>query len=134
MKVLYLFLCESAREGSDERLDAGGVFRRLYAPGFPAEHGATLVVGIEWDDGESGDQPFRIDLLDPGRSPVLTASGHTTVPVDREANAPPPLSRLVLPIERMVFPAPGRYEVELTLGEERAAGTPLYLIEDASGG
>lgn len=130
MKVLYVFLCESAREGTDERLDADGIFRRLYAPGFPAEHQATLVIGVEWDGEESGDVPFKIDMLDPGHSPILTASGHTTVPAIREPNAPPPLSRLILPIDRMVFPVPGRYEFELTFGDERISGAPLYLIED----
>jgi hypothetical protein len=134
LKVLYLFVCDSAREQPDERLDVEGIFRRLYAPGFPAEHQATLVVGIEWDGGESGDQPFRLDLLDPDRSPVLTASGHTRVPVEREPGAPPPLSRLVLPIDRMVFPAPGRYEFELTLGDQSVAGAPIYLIHDAPPG
>jgi hypothetical protein len=130
VKALYVFLCEGAREHTDERLDVSGIFRRLYAPGFPAEHGATLVIGIEWDGDEVGDIPFKIDLLDPGHSPILTASGHTTVPTAREPNAPPPLSRLVLPIERMVFPVPGRYEFELTLGEEQISAAPLYLMED----
>lgn len=129
MKVLYVFLCESAREDTDERLDVSGVFRRLYAPGFPAEHRAMLVVGVEWDAGETGDQAFRVDLLDPSGSPLLTASGHTTVPAERAPDAPPPLSRLLLPIDRMVFPAPGRYEWELTLGEERLRAGPLYLIQ-----
>jgi hypothetical protein len=133
VKLLYLLLCEHAHEEADERLHVTGVFRRLYAPGFPAEHQATLVIGIEWDAGEAGDKAFRIDLLDPGRSPVITASGHTTVPAEREPGGPPPLSRLLLPIDRMIFPVPGRYEFELTLGEERIEGAPLYLIEDHSG-
>jgi len=131
VKLLYVFLCDSAHEGTDERMDVSGIFRRLYAPGFPAEHQATLVVGIEWDAGETGDQPFKIDLVDPSRSPMITASGHTTVPADREPNAPPPLSRLVLPIERIVFPVPGRYEFEVTIAEETFSVSPLYLIEDA---
>jgi hypothetical protein len=134
VKILYVFLCESAQEESDERMHVTGVFRRLYAPGFPAEHQATLVIGVEWDDGEAGDQPFKIDLLDPSDSPVITASGHTTVPEVREADAPPPLSRLVLPVARMVFPVPGRYEFELTIGEHRHRAAPLYLMLDTSSG
>jgi hypothetical protein len=130
VKILYVLLCERATEQSDERLDVSGVFRRLYAPGFPAEHQATLVVGVEWDDDESGDQEFRIDMLDPSRSPLLTASGHTTVPEGRDEGAPPPLSRLIMPIERMVFPAPGRYEFELTIGGETVQVAPIYLMED----
>jgi hypothetical protein len=134
VKILYILLCEDARENTDERLDVSGIFRRLYAPGFPAEHQATMVVGIEWDGDESGDVPFKLDMLDPGHSPLITASGHTSVPAAREADAPPPLSRLILPIERMVFPAPGRYEFELTIADERIAGAPLYLIEDREPG
>jgi hypothetical protein len=132
VKILYVLLCENASEHSDERLDASGVFRRLYAPGFPAEHQATLVVAVEWDGDESGDQEFRIDMLDPSRSPLLTASGHTTVPAERDPGGPPPLSRLVLPIERMVFPAPGRYEFEVTVAGETVSASPLYLMKDFS--
>jgi hypothetical protein len=134
LKLLYVFLCESARESTDERMDTIGVFRRLYAPGFPAEHQATLVVGVEWDGGETGDQPFKIDMLDPTGSPVITASGHTSVPDERAPNAPPPLSRLILPIDRMVFPVPGRYEFVVTVDDEPLASTPLYLIQDSGGG
>lgn len=134
MKLLYVLLCEAAHEESDERLHVQGVFRRLYAPGFPAEHRATVVVGIEWDGEERGEVPFRIDLLDPSLSPVITATGHTEVPAEREPGAPPPLSRFLVPIERMVFPSPGRYEFEVRIADEQLGTTPLYLILHGPGG
>jgi hypothetical protein len=134
VRILYAFLCDHASEGTDERMDVHGVFRRLYAPSFPAQHQATLVAAVEWDNDERGDQPFRIDLLDPSRSPVMTASGHTTVPETREAGMPPPMTRFMLPIEQMMFAQPGRYEFELHLGEERFEVAPLHLIEDPEAG
>lgn len=130
MRVLYTQICEHAEAGDDERMTARGVFRRLYAPGFPAQQDRmVLVVAIEWDEGESGQHEFRIDLLDPARSPVLTISGHTDVQQHGGAE-PPPLTRLIMPIDEAVFPVPGRYEFVLHLDDERIPAAPLYLLQD----
>jgi hypothetical protein len=133
VRLLYAQVCEGAHAGEDERLTAEGIFRRLYAPGFPAQQERmVLIVAIEWNGGEEGRKEFRIDLLDPSRSPVITVSGHTDVH-QHGGSEPPAMTRLIMPIEGVVFPTPGAYEFELHIEGEKLAMAPLYLIEDASG-
>jgi hypothetical protein len=136
VKFLYAFLCDGAEARPDGRLDAHGVFHQLFAPGFPARQDAlTLVLAVEWEEGEEGDQEFRIDLLDPSRSPVLTVQGSTEVRERRRGEAPP-LTRLVLPTQNVIFPVEGTYEFVLHVADRKIPCAPLHLIEhpDEPGG
>jgi hypothetical protein len=131
MRVLYAILCEDARSREDGRFDAEGVFHQLFAPGFPARQDRmTLAVALEWSASEAGRREFRIDLEDPSGAPVLTVNGHTDVR-ERGENEPPPQTRLVLPLEEVVFPAEGSYDFVLEVDGARLPLAPLHLLEDA---
>ena len=129
MKLTTAALCESARERPDGRLDLLGVFHELSAPGFPAiqEH-MTAVFVIEWEDDERGELPLRADLLAPGGRKVLTIEGHTEVAAPGPGGAPAQ-SRLILPLEKVVFPVPGAYEFELLAGGDVVRACPLRLLK-----
>lgn len=129
MKLTTAALCEHARERTDGRLDLLGVFHDLNAPAFPAvqEH-MTAVFVIEWSAEELGEQPLRADLLGPGGRKVLTIEGHTEV-IASDAVGVPSQTRLVLPLEKVVFPSPGEYEFELLAGSDVVRACPLRLIE-----
>lgn len=128
MKLLYSYICEYARARPDGRLDAEGIFHELYAPGFPAEQpDVTLVATLEWEPHERGTIPFNVDLLQPDGSPVLSASAETEV-TDFGPHHGPPLTRLVLPIEKVHFPTAGTYQFVLTIGGERVPLAHLHLI------
>lgn len=130
MKVLYSFLCEDANPRHDGRVDVTGIFTQLYAPGFPAQQDRmVLVAAIEWDAVERGQIPFSIDLLDPDRAPVGTISGGSEVR-DVPDLAGPPQTRLVMPLENVVFPKEGTYEFELKVGDARQVLALLHLIEN----
>lgn len=130
MRTLYALVCEDASVRDDGRVDVHGVFHQLYAPGFPAQQDRlVLAVAIEWDAGETGRRDFRIDLMDPTGSPALTVSGHTDVEAAAAGEAPPQ-TRLIMPIDRVVFPAAGTYRFELHVGGERSPLSPLHLIEN----
>jgi hypothetical protein len=131
VRVLYALVCEEARDRHDGRIDAIGVFHQLYAPGFPAQQEQMVVaIGIEWDGGETGRHEFRIDLTDPSGSPALTINGHTDV-ADRTPGEAPPQTRLVMPLEGVVFPGAGTYNFELIVSEgERLPLCPLHLVEN----
>lgn len=132
MKLTTAALCETARERPDGRIDLLGVFHELNAPGFPAvQEQMTAVFVIEWDDEERGEQPLRADLIGPNGRKVLTIEGHTAV----EATDPaaPPQSRLLLPLERVVFPEAGAYEFELLAGADVVRACPLRLIHRPAG-
>jgi hypothetical protein len=111
-------------------VDVHGVFHQLLAPGFPAQQDRmVMAAAIEWDAGETGPTEFRIDLLDPDGGPALTISGSSEVSA-RNPDDAPPQTRLILPLEDVVFPAPGTYTFELHVGDTTERLCPLHLIEN----
>jgi hypothetical protein len=134
VKVLYAIVCEAAQMRDDGRVDAHGIFHQLYAPGFPArQDDVTLAVTVEWEPHERGAVQFSIDLLDPARSPVMTIRGESEVR-DFGALHGPPLTRLLLPMESVYFPAAGTYTFEMGVGEQRFPLATLHLIENPAAG
>lgn len=131
MRVLYAFNCEHAEARQDGRLDVHGIFHQLFAPGFPAKQDhMVLALALEWDEEGEGRREFKIDLVDPSGSPSLTISGHTDVSARIPGEAPPQ-TRLVLPMQEIVFPTAGTYFFELKVGEERWTLAPLHLVENS---
>lgn len=128
MNISLATICDEAREREDGKLDLVGVFNELRAPGFPAmQERMTIVLTISWDEGETGPQPIRADLIDEDEQLILTIQGHTEVPP-----ASPgiwPHTRIVMPLERVVFPHAGRYWFRLTAGEAVRRACYLFIGE-----
>ena len=134
MRVLYAVTCEHAEPRQDGRLDMHGIFHQLFAPGFPAkQERMVMALAIEWDEEGEGRREFKIDMMDPSRSPCLTISGHTDVS-PRRAGEAPPQTRLILPMEEVIFPVVGTYLFELLVGEDRRTLAPMHLIENPGAG
>lgn len=130
MNVLYSLTCERASARDDGRVDVAGVFHQLFAPGFPAQQDhLVLALAIEWDQGEEGRREFRIDLMDPNGSPALTIRGHTDVSKAKPGEAPPQ-TRLLMPMENVVFPVAGSYRFQLEASGNTVALSPIHLIEN----
>lgn len=120
-------VCEAARERPDGRLDLVGVFNELTAPGFPAmQDRMTVVFLVEWEPDESGRLPLRADMLDGDGRKVLTIQGHTDV-APRGGDRAPAQTRLIMPLEKVVFPAPGRYRFELLAGASVADACSFFV-------
>lgn len=133
MRILNSAICDHAAASPDGKLDIRGIFHDLYASGFPARQDRmTLVLSLEWDRNDSGRYTFRVDVRGPGGKPTLTVEGHSEV-TPRPADRPPPRTRLVMPLEGVVFPEPGRYDFRVTAKGRTLRGPVLYLIatEDA---
>jgi hypothetical protein len=134
MKLNLAVTCDTAVERADGRLDLQGVFNELTAPGFPAmQERMTVVFVLEWTDDEAGQQPLRADLVDEAGDRVLTIQGHTEVPVRGDRRAPAQ-TRLVMPVDRVVFPHAGRYTFELLAGGESVPACSIYVAELPTGG
>jgi hypothetical protein len=120
MEISLAAVCDAARERPDGKLDLVGIFNELRAPGFPAVQDAmTVVLAIAWSADESGRQPIRADLVDEDDQLILTIQGHTEVPTATH-QASRPHTRLVMPLENVVFPHAGIYWLRLTaIGEMR---------------
>lgn len=127
MRILSAAVCDHASATPDGKLDVHGVFHDLYAPGFPARQDRmTLVLVLEWGRSDSGRYSFRVDVRGPEGKPTLTIEGHSEVS-PRPADRPPPRTRVILPLEDVVFPSPGRYEFRITAKGRTLRGPVLYL-------
>jgi hypothetical protein len=129
MELILALACEEARVRPDGKLDILGVFNELSAPGFPAtQDRMTVAFVLEWGPEDQGRQPLRADLVDQDEQKILTIQGHTDV----EARGPdraPAQTRLVLPLERVIFPHAGRYHFEITAGETKRRALSIFLRE-----
>ena len=120
-------VCETARERPDGRLDLSGIFNDLSAPGFPAmQERMTVVFVVEWEAEETGDLPLRADMIDESGRKLLTIQGHTQVDA-RGPDRSPPQTRLIMPLEKVVFPRPGRYRFELVAGGDAADACSFFV-------
>jgi hypothetical protein len=121
-------VCDRARATEDGKLDLHGVFNDLFAPGFPAKQPRMmLVMGIEWDRTDDGRFKFRVDLEDPTGRPTLTLEGHTDVDA-RTPDRPPARTRLIMPLEEVIFPVPGAYRFKLRMKGKELLGPALHLF------
>lgn len=129
MRLLAFAVCDQAVSTPDGKLDVHGVFHDLYAPGFPARQDRmTLVVCIEWDRDDSGRHHFRVDVRGPDGRPTLTVEGESEV-TPRPPERPPPRTQLVMPLEDVVFPVPGRYDFDIRVKGHVMPGPVLHLVE-----
>lgn len=129
MKLSLALVCDEARERPDGRLDVSGIFDELSAPGFPAiQARLTVVFVMHWEADEEGSQAFRADLIFEDETRVLTIEGGTDLP-PAAGRTGTPRTRLVLPLEKVVFPRPGHYRFELMAGGDVHIACPLLLRE-----
>jgi hypothetical protein len=129
MQMLLTLVCDDARLNPEGKLDVHGVFNDLYAPGFPAKQDRmVLVMVVEWDRSDEGRHRFRVDLQDDSDKPTLSVEGYSDVD-RRPDDRPPPRTRLVMPLEEVVFPRPGAYRFQIRVKGRTFQGPSLYLVE-----
>ena len=131
MELIQALVCDRAVTTKDGKLDLHGVFNDLFAAGFPArQERMTLVVGIEWDRSDEGRFNFKVDLLDPTGRPIMTLDGHTDV--DRRGpEQPPARTRLIMPLNDVVFTRPGAFRFTLRVKGEELKGPSIHIMESA---
>lgn len=129
MRLLLALVCDDARINPEGKLDVHGVFNDLYAPGFPAKQDRmVLVLVVEWDREDEGRFRFRVDLTDEDAEPTISVEGYSDV--DRRApDRPPPRTRLLMPLEDVVFRRPGAYTFQVRIKGTTLPGPSLYLVE-----
>lgn len=129
MELQLALVCDDARTTPEGKLDVHGVFNDLYAPGFPAkQQHMVLVLTLEWDRGDVGRMMFKVELTDPSGRPTLTVEGQSDVDI-RPADRPPARTRLILPLEEVIFPQAGRYQFKIKVKGRDYPGPALYLVD-----
>lgn len=130
MELKLALVCEEARERPDGRIDFIGVFDALLAPGFPAmQERMTAVFVVEWGEDELGSQPLRADLVDVRERKVLTIEGHTDVSPRTDGRGGPE-TRLIMGLEKVVFPAAGRYDFQLVAAGQVRRACSIHVLQD----
>jgi hypothetical protein len=128
METVFLF-CRAAATDNDGLLNIEGVFNELYAPDFPARQESMVLAGvIEWGRDTEGRIPFTIDLTDPDGKPIFSIDGHSDVE-KRPLTRAPAKTQLVLPLENVMFTAPGQYRVRLKVNGQEIAGPSMHLMQ-----
>jgi len=129
MNLVLAVVCDDVRERTDGKLDVIGVYSELSAPGFPAVQARmTVVFVMEWSREETGTQVFRADLVQQSGRRILTIEGETTVTAHVDGR-PPPRTRLVLPLQNVVFPEAGAYHFELVAGGDVQRACSCFLSQ-----
>jgi hypothetical protein len=127
MNLVLAIACDAATVSPQGKLDVQGIYNELSAPEFPAaQERLTVVLVLEWSAREAGEQPIRADLISPEGEMVITIQGHTDVEFGPD-NEVPPQTRIILPLENVVFQNPGRYFLRVQAGTETVEALPLYL-------
>ncbi len=129
MELQLALVCDDARTTPEGKLDVHGIFNDLYAPGFPAkQQHMVLVLTLEWDREDVGRMLFKVELTDPTGRPTLTVEGQSEVDI-RPADRPPARTRLILPLEEVIFPQPGRYQFNIKVKGRTLPGPSIYLVD-----
>ena len=129
MRLALALVCEDAHVNPEGRLDVQGVLHDLFAPAFPAtQDRMVLVLVIEWDQRDHGRFTFRVDLTTPDGKVILTVDGHTDV-APSGVGQPPARTRLVMPLENVVFPSAGAYSLRARVKGHTLEGPLLHLVE-----
>ncbi len=127
MNLVLAIACDAATVSPQGKLDVQGIYNELSAPNFPAaQEQLTVVLVLEWGARDVGEQPIRADLIAPDGEMVVTIQGHTEVELGPD-NEVPPQTRMILPLENVIFPAPGRYFFRIQAGPETVEALPLYV-------
>lgn len=127
MNLVLAIACDSATVSPQGKLDVQGIYNELSAPNFPAaQEQLTVVLVLEWGARDVGEQPIRADLIGPDGEMVITIQGHTEVELGPD-NEVPPQTRMILPLENVVFQTPGRYFFRVQAGSEEVEALPLYV-------
>lgn len=127
MNLVLAIACDAASVSPQGKLDVQGIYNELSAPDFPAAQDTlTVVLVLEWGAREAGEQPIRADLISPDGEMVVTIQGHTDVEFGPD-NEVPPQTRIILPLENVVFQNPGRYFLRVQAGSETVDALPLYV-------
>ena len=127
MRLQLALVCDHAEETADGKLDVHGVFNDLAAPGFPAKHDMVLVMTVEWSRDDIGHYDFEVNLTGPSGQTSMTIQGHSEVD-RRNPDRPPARTRIVMPLQEVIFPDPGEYRFGIRIKGRDYEGPSLFLM------
>lgn len=121
MDAVFAVVADGANQTRDGKLNIFGIFDRVAAPAFPAQHSSmALVVKIRATPAERGETlRLTIRLLDEDGKKLVELNGQSVVP--DEPNILTPSATAILDVRGLPIPHPGTYAFCILVnGEEKA--------------
>jgi hypothetical protein len=128
MEIDLSLLADAATVDASGKLNILGIFDRISASRFPAQHPhVALVLRFTASVKEAGTHTVEIHLSDPEGKEVLRLNGEISVaPGSLGAGGRVSVPQIIN-MERIVFPRPGRYAFDVSLDGEHKVSVPLFL-------
>ena len=128
MEIDLALLADAATVDASGKLNILGVFDRISAVRFPAQHPhVSLVLRFGASMNEAGDHNVSIVLRDPDGEEVVRLNGEMKVGVGSPASGGRVRVPQVINMDRLVFKKEGRYSFEVSVDGEHHTSVPLYL-------
>ena len=127
MEIDLALLADAATIDATGKMNILGVFDRLGVSQFPAQHGRiALVLRLTAGTSEIGRHDMEIRLSDPDGAEVLSVNGEMQLGVGGHASEGIRVPH-VLNLDRLVFPAPGRYSFDVRVDGQHHVTIPLVV-------
>jgi hypothetical protein len=122
------FLISDAATDSAGKLNVLGAFDSILAPQAPVVHPQlSIALRIRFAKSESGNHPFRINIINEDGKPILPKPMDGALNVDVK-NADQTLAvNLIANIRDLRFEKFGKYSVDLTIDGNQRGALPLYV-------
>ena len=127
MEIDLALLADAATIDAAGKMNILGVFDRIGVSQFPAQHGRiALVLRLTAGTSEMGLHEMEIRLSDPDGAEVLSVNGEMQLGGGAHASEGIRVPH-VLNLDRLVFPAPGRYSFDVRVDGQHHVTIPLVV-------
>ena len=127
MEIDLALLADAATIDAAGKMNILGVFDRIGVSQFPAQHGRiALVLRLTAGTSEMGPHEMEIRLSDPDGAEVLSVNGEMQFGGGAHASEGIRVPH-VLNLDRLVFPAPGRYSFDVSVDGQHHVTIPLVV-------
>jgi hypothetical protein len=122
------FLLADAATDQGGKLNVIGAFDSIMAPGAPVNHPQfAIAMRIRFSKSESGDHPFRINVVDEDGKSVLSKPIDAGVKVNVLKADETLAVNLVVNFRDVRFAKFGKYSIDLTIDGRQRGSLPLYV-------
>jgi hypothetical protein len=134
MDIDLAVLADAATVDASGKLNILGIFDRISASKFPAQHPhVSLVLRFAASMNEAGTHSVEIRLGDPDGGEVVRLNGEMKVGPGPVVSGGRVRIPQVINMDRLIFPRPGRYAFDVSVDGAHQVSIPLFLHEVASG-
>lgn len=130
MEIDLALLADAATIDASGKLNILGIFDRITAKSFPAQHSRiTLVLRFAAGLQEAGSHEMEIRLKDPAGGEVVRLNGSMQLgPGTSDSGAGVKVPH-ILNLDGMVFPEPGMYIFDVLVDGEHHVSIPLMMVD-----